>query len=1099
MRVSGKATEPQIDLSHLSGIEYQKRIFECLVHRLFGDLRVFDIVNYGKGEVDYIVRERPGSGMLATDRFHYFECKNYSRSLELDSVAKVMVVAVSDQPLSVHVVSRTPLQPQIRKYASRLFSFEGSINPIFRNVEFRHWQTGAILGDNGRENESGAKSIAGLGFVAPGLSEVHWWLSECAAFAEVEIASFESVRQPLNVQIGTLLTLTIESTGVGSSEISLDGLPNESWRYVIPLDGSESGYYLIDTAYFISGEDYRITLKMMHQTTDRRIPLMHLHASGAASFLPELRTDEVTDLIVKMGFSSNTRLILVEGEAGVGKTHLIEKVAEGLRAKASFDVLRFTVPEEADDELMASVIRNCLAPAIEKNAFGDLVGKIESALLRQESGGSMKMDFRLLVRVASRMGPRVIVLRDCHQVTPKLADEIWMLISVLDDSSWGGIRLVLEYRQPDAQANLALQGLLRKIRLNIRKVLLETQVMPLGREAFHRFSKLLFIHITDELIACLFNRTGGIPLFLDSYLLRLQNLGLIRRREKAPFFEISEPARILADSLPGGRQIILEERVRTGLAKAFPEDWKQWAIVLGLIATADNTYGQSLILDALGMSKRESSAFQVMLKDTSIGFALPDGRIVFRHDLLREAVAAVATSVEEFTSRARRVADDLLFYKLPSDEIKVRAIRVKIFFLLNDDVSCELELRNALKVAQEVHDYGRIVLFLNHLLLLLKDRPNVHERLVLMKELAWANWVSDSLLVARERYIQLATEAERNAEGDFSFSEAIATDAYRRAIGLDLELMEPYMFLENTISVLGRRQDHVTFNSILNRLVLFCARFGLPEDGYRFARLAFDYIGDGKRENEGSVLCSELGMLYVFSSPDMALDLFRRAHTMAHGKPELSGTALAILVNECLYHGKPLDIVHFDTLWAECSEHRLTEPLARASLLRGTLLLRERNLKSATHWIERTATMVQLYHMKQFELAILSDQVLHALLSGDTTTATNIFEKLVLEFERVETQTSRAMLLVEKTFEVAAKAASTLLAEVSAIERPAVPPAHCSPAAEMRWNIMAFASLLGLDEIEQTYAATLQAWSCLKVSEYRHVEVGGIKLILGAY
>jgi len=79
--------------------------------------------------------------------------------------------------------------------------------------------------------------------------------------------------------------------------------------------------------------------------------------------------------------------------------------------------------------------------------------------------------------------------------------------------------------------------------------------------------------------------------------------------------------------------------------------------------------------------------------------------------------------------------------------------------------------------------------------------------------------VSDSLLVARDRYTQLATEAECNADGDFSLSEAVATDAYRRAIGLDLELMEPYAFLENTISVLKRRQDHVTFNSILNRVV----------------------------------------------------------------------------------------------------------------------------------------------------------------------------------------------------------------------------------------------------------------------------------------
>jgi hypothetical protein len=64
--------------------------------------------------------------------------------------------------------------------------------------------------------------------------------------------------------------------------------------------------------------------------------------------------------------------------------------------------------------------------------------------------------------------------------------------------------------------------------------------------------------------------------------------------------------------------------------------------------------------------------------------------------------------------------------------------------------------------------------------------------------------------------------------------------------------MEPSAFLDNTIAILARRQSHVTFNSILNRLVLSCARFGFPEHGYKFADLSFDYIGGGERENEGT-------------------------------------------------------------------------------------------------------------------------------------------------------------------------------------------------------------------------------------------------------
>lgn len=1098
MRKPRKAKRSPFDLSHLTGLEFQKRVFDRLVQQLFDNPDVITIENCGKGAVDYIVREHPGSGILATDRFHYFECKNYSRSLELDNVAKVMVVAVSEQPLSVHVVSRTPLQPQIRKYASRLFSFEGSVSPIFRSVAFRHWQTGALVGDDNGAHE-GASGIADeLSLAADAANTVHWWLSECAAFSELEIASSATARQSVHVRHGALLILSLETSDAKSTDVFLDGLPEGAWRYVELLDDSGSGHYLIDTSLLGTGEDYRVAIRMVQGESDRRIPLVHLQASGVASFLPELRIDEIDDLVKKMGPSDDVRLTLVDGEAGVGKTHLIEKVAEGLRTKSGFDILRFTVPEEPDDELMASIIRNCLAPAIEKSAFGGLVDQIESSLLQQESGGNLQVDFRLLARVASQMGPRMIVLRDCHLVTSKLADEIWMLISTLDDFSWGGIRLVLEYRQPDADANTAFQGLLRQIRLKIRRVLLEKTILPLGRDAFHRFCKHLFAFVTDDLIVCLFNRTGGVPLFIDSYLHRLHDLKLIRRRDVNPPFEIDEPARILADALPAGRQIILEERVRMGLAAAYPKDWENWAIILGLIATADNALGQSLILRAIDISESESRMLPTTLRDAGIGSLTPDGQIVFCHDLLREAVAAVATATTGFESKSRDVANRLLDRAAPTDEVKVRAIRVKIFALLGDNVACELELRNALTAANQAHDYGRIVSFLNQLLPLLKDHRNSHERLLVMKQLAWANWVTDSLVVARERYLRLAEEAERNAEGDYALSDAIATDAYRRAIGLDLELMEPYVFVTNAIMVLNRRQDHVSFNSILNRLVLFCARFGLPLHGFQFARLSFNYIGDGSSENEGSVLCNELGMLYAASSPAAALELFEQAHAMAHGLERI-GSKLAVHVNECLYHGRPLDPALFDALWAECTERRLAEPLARASLLKGSLLLRDGNLKSAAHWIERTATMVQLYHMKQFELAILNDQVLLALLSNNMASATDFFNRFVSEFSRIESETIQASKLVDTVLEAAEMAAAQLVAKPSDIRRPETPPEFCNPAAEVRHNIGAFAALLGLDEIAQSYISSSPPYLFAKGSEHRQVEVGGHRLILGAY
>ena len=301
------------------------------------------------------------------------------------------------------------------------------------------------------------------------------------------------------------------------------------------------------------------------------------------------------------------------------------------------------------------------------------------------------------------------------------------------------------------------------------------------------------------------------------------------------------------------------------------------------------------------------------------------------------------------------------------------------------------------------------------------------------------------------------------------------------------------------MAVLARRQTHVTFNSILNRLVLFCARFSLPEYGYRFAELSFGYIGDGHRENEGSVLCSELGMLHAAAAPQVAIDLFQRANKTASGRPEQVGTELAIHVHECLHYGAGLDIERFDRIWSQCLHYRLAEPMARASLLRGSLLLREGNLKSALYWIERTATVVQLYHMKQFEIPILTDQILHALLVGNISRAHHLFEDLASEFGRVEKEAGLASALIGKVLRAAEKAAATLRAEPSAIERPDLPPRYCDPLAEIRQNIASIALLLGLAEKASLYQDALSERPCPEVSDHRCIEVMGRQLILGAY
>ncbi len=1095
----------RVDVSTLSGIAYQQLVFEQLLENLFMDPQVLKVQNHAQGPVDYVVHERSGTGMLAKPRKHYFECKNYSRALELDNVAKIMVVAVADQPDSVHVVSRTRLQPQISNYASKLFDVGGHGNPIFRSIVFRHWQTDNLLNlnataiHNGDEGGSERKEAN---------AKVSWWMTECSGFSETEIASSAQYdRRQITVRKGSLLLMTLDYPNQCVGDIELVGIPDGSWAPASSIENDESAAtrhtYLIDTAHLEVDRTYRASLKISSGAMEERIPVGELHVEGFDALLSELRQEEIGDMCRQIGPSGVHRLVLVDGEAGVGKTHFVERTAEALRAKFGFDVVTFTVTDEHQGSLLAALLRACLTPPIHQKSFQEVAQAVQKVLLADELDASaLEANVALLARVAIRMGPRVIVLRDCQLLNAQVANQIWTLIVAFNDAGWGGARLVLEYRQPDATLSETIKSLVTKIKLRIRRVLLTKSLAPLDHGEMSTLAGRLFHHVTPEISTCLMQRTGGLPLFLESYLRRLLDLGfIVRDRDDPPLLSISHPAQVLSDALPASGALILEDRIRTWLQDKFGEGAGTVATELGLVAVTGGAASQSLIRDALRIPPDRLRAIQLALDAGDLGYGRPDGEILFRHDLLRTAVISVATEGPGFVVSAREIADRLFLAVTEDNELQVRYLRARIFTVVADRVALEVELRLGIKAANKASDYGQLVSFLTQLLALLPTSSNAEERLDLMSGLAWAEWVSDSLLVARQRYLSLAREAQQIGTGDFSLAEAIATDAYRRAIGIDLELMEPLAFLNNAISVLKRRQTPVTFNSIVNRLVLFCARFGYPQAGFELAELAFNYIGEGLRQNEGAVICSEVGAIYAHAEPDIARTLFRQGIDLASDECQRSYNVLDLLVLDSLHLGGELDLDSFSQLWTTSSKNRFSEVLTRASLLRGSLYLRAGDLVNARQWIERTSTLVNLYHLNEFELPVLNDSLLLAFLEGNLDQARTRLTAFIDEFDKLLETVDTMMQLVPKALQECHNAAEKLTTEKSPLFKPDRPPEYCGVFFELLGNITMIAPRLGMSELALSCQLRHELlWQGgLRANSNRLTKYEDFELVLGAY
>ncbi|HSV48512.1 MAG TPA: hypothetical protein VLJ58_22175, partial [Ramlibacter sp.] len=290
------------------------------------------------------------------------------------------------------------------------------------------------------------------------------------------------------------------------------------------------------------------------------------------------------------------------------------------------------------------------------------------------------------------------------------------------------------------------------------------------------------------------------------------------------------------------------------------------------------------------------------------------------------------------------------------------------------------------------------------------------------------------------------------------------------------------------------------FNSILNRLVLFCARFGYPMIGFDLATLAFQHLGDGRRANEGAVICSELGALYALSEPEAALSLFRQGIDLAGDDCQRAYNELDALVLQTLHLGQDLDTDGFDRLWRQSSNGRFSEVLTRGSLLRGSLCLRAGDLVGARHWTARTWTMVNLYHLKEFELPVLNDMLILSVLEGATAQAKRQLAAFVTEFDALVEQREAMTQLVGQTLDACLTAAKKLPVEPSTLVRPAAAPGHCGVFFGLWRNVMAIAPTLGMPELGEKHGPQPK-WllPAAPASVHRRVQWGDLALEVGAY
>lgn len=343
-------------------------------------------------------------------------------------------------------------------------------------------------------------------------------------------------------------------------------------------------------------------------------------------------------------------LVLVEGEAGIGKTRLLQ---ESLRGLDELTVLAAACPPMAEPFPLGPLVDALHRRSIDGVELTPLAGALRPlfpewaehlppALEPLEDPSSTRHRlFRALVELVERSGVDVLVLEDAHWADAATLEFLPMLCA----SSDRDLSLVVTYRATDVPAGSPLLRLTSRPPAGLRRLSLTLQ--PLGVDATTALVASIFAtdDVSAEFVSFLHRHTGGVPLAVEESVSLLRDRGDIVRRG-------GEWSRRALDELqvpPTVRDSVLER-----VARLAPEARRILAAAAVLTDPAD----EPTLAAVAGLDEEDARFGLAEALSSGLVREAAAGRFVCRHALASRAIEE-ATPASERRHLHRKAAEAL--------------------------------------------------------------------------------------------------------------------------------------------------------------------------------------------------------------------------------------------------------------------------------------------------------------------------------------------------------------------------------------------------------------------------------------------------------
>jgi tetratricopeptide (TPR) repeat protein len=1033
----------------LHPLEFEKLLFHGAINFIFKTN--IEGATYQKskyGGIDYIIDIPPDSfGMSETNPggTYFIECKYYRGNFVLNNSAKAFCAAIKYQPKILLILSPIDLSPQLKVYAEYFFGENG----IYR-TRFIQCRLEELLKIRGLENRLSKSSVSQDKILREDLgteiSIKYWKLVEEKIFSHCEVINSENSKSQIEIDSRIDYSLKIWIKGFHNTKAQKVKLMAKSDSIIDELELQQykklnsGGEYLqfklkpvlniadIDVHYLL------MTFKNSSKKVSIKLPQIKVRKTKKI-ILQDFREKESRDFIDELLKPNSPNLIFLHGEGGIGKTYLCERIAKALSKIDSYRAHLISTSEDTNEGIFYKLIWPVISPERENipDQLNDNDKEILSAVIEREiekvDGFNNEDVFQLIENITnlklsnvniealtylcSRLllrspNPQMVIISNCHELSPGVIKGFKHLIMSLDDKDWGKIKFVFEYRDTKEDFNEEWESFVSNMKTYIRGKIKSKKLSPLTRSQISAVLNKTFTgNDGKRLTTMIMAKASGNPLFIfqllylfveKNYIVPVSNIHLKASLNVLDFRGIEKEL----DVIPEKIDEFLKRRVEFYIDKYIEEDKFRSNIIayLSIASLIGDIVDEERIKNTFHWNNEKIYNLRSFLIEE--GFIQPDlasDSIKFIHQIMRLSILDVIKSKIDFSKN--------LIYMLSRLNITIledAIIGGKAHFMLKDYKRSFEWYNSAYEMSFNYSAYlqQRICLLgckknLDQYPLL--DETLSRKRIGILFRLGKVELQVGSQIDSLKIFDHLLDEINLLKETSILHLNELHSNTikvYKNKMTIHHRFLDPKAGLKVFLEAISEAKTNQDIQNLIGRFVILCFESNFPRIALNVIQIhrCIPFVESNYEEFASHL--SNLGHVYVQAKPLFTCKAWNKSVELAQSEREKTHATLNSFVGELYANKKFSSIEKIDDLESRIKHQGVENQMILLSLYKGVLYLDKDKPGEAKFHFGIGLRKSQQNSIKFLEWECHNNIAIIYLMEGQTELSLRHFEKALL-------------------------------------------------------------------------------------------------------